>query len=132
MRRPAWAEHESQKQPESGRSSNAGLLACAKPFATSITQPDARPNTNPVPSGVADIDLDAKIAEAGAEIKKLGGSLTNDNELAELGGCQNDYSTYLVMVATRGPERGDRRCTGCAGSVDVDRAARLCATVDHV
>jgi hypothetical protein len=50
-----------------------------------------------LPAHVAGIDLDAKIAEAEAEIKKLGGSLTNDYELAELGGCQNDYSTYLFM-----------------------------------
>ena len=43
------------------------------------------------------IDLDAKIAEAEAEIKKLGGSMTNDYELAEIGGCQADYSAYLLM-----------------------------------
>ena len=34
---------------------------------------------------------------AEAEIKKLGGSMTNDYELAEIGGCLDDYSAYLLM-----------------------------------
>jgi hypothetical protein len=50
-----------------------------------------------LPANVTNIDLDAKIAEAEAEIKKLGGSMTNDYELAEIGGCQGDYSAYLLM-----------------------------------
>jgi len=41
--------------------------------------------------------LDAKIAEADAEIKKLGGSMTNDYELAQIGDCLGDYSAYLLM-----------------------------------
>ena len=50
-----------------------------------------------LPANVVNIDLDAKIAEAEAEIKKLGGSMTNVYELAKIGGCLDDYSAYLLM-----------------------------------
>lgn len=50
-----------------------------------------------LPANVADIDLDAKIAETQTEITKLGGSMTNDYELAEIGGCRGDYAAYLLM-----------------------------------
>ena len=50
-----------------------------------------------IPGVLADIDWDAKIAEAEAEIRNLGGSTTNDYELAEIGNCLNDYSAYLLM-----------------------------------
>jgi hypothetical protein len=49
------------------------------------------------PSGITDVDLDAKIAEAEAEIKRLGGSMINDYELAKIGDCLNDYGAYLLM-----------------------------------
>jgi hypothetical protein len=48
-----------------------------------------------LPGDVTNVDLDAKIAEAEAEIKKRGGSMTNDYELAEIGGCQGDYPAYF-------------------------------------
>jgi hypothetical protein len=64
-----------------------------------------------LPANVVNIDLDAKIAEAEAEIKKLGGSMTNDYELAEIGGCLDDYSAYLLMsdAAHTSPSGSDAR-----------------------
>jgi hypothetical protein len=46
----------------------------------------------------ANVDLDAKIAKIDAEIQKLGGSMTNDKELATMGGRLRDYYTgYFVL-----------------------------------
>jgi hypothetical protein len=50
-----------------------------------------------IPPGAAAVDFDAKIAEKDAEIQKLGGSLTNDQELATIGGRLGDYPAYLVL-----------------------------------
>jgi Family of unknown function (DUF5677) len=50
-----------------------------------------------IPPGAAAVDFDAKIAEKDAEIQKLGGSLTNDQELAAIGGRLGDYPAYLVL-----------------------------------
>jgi hypothetical protein len=45
--------------------------------------------------------------------------------------CHSEETNRQAAGGISDP-RGDRRCTGCAKSVDVDRAARLCAAADHV
>jgi hypothetical protein len=50
-----------------------------------------------IPPGAEVVDFDAKIAEKDAEIKRLGGSLINDQELASVGERLGDYPAYLVL-----------------------------------
>jgi hypothetical protein len=51
-----------------------------------------------MPPGASQVDLDAKIADKTAAIQRLGGSMINDKELAEIGGRLGDYYTaYSVQ-----------------------------------
>src|SRR5208337_3810299 len=51
-----------------------------------------------MPPGTTNVDLDEKIAKIDAEIQKLGGSMTNDKELATIGGRLRAYYTgYFVL-----------------------------------
>src|SRR5262249_55296851 len=50
-----------------------------------------------IPTGMENVDWDAKIAEKDALIQKLGGSLVTEQELATIGARSKDYPAYLLL-----------------------------------